>query len=359
MTRALEPTRGLAPDGSRPWTGHARAGAARVGVGPFIAVNFHYVRPSFDDPHPGVHGCTPGEFEAQLRALGAAGEFVSLAHVLAAVRGDGALPPRAILVTFDDGLREQVEHALPVLERLGVPAAFFVHTAPLAHGRVSAVHKIHLLRARVAPARLLEELEARAARLGVALDAGAAAAAQQQYRYDTPEAARLKFALNFTLDRAARDAIVDGCFRDLVSDDERAVAAGLYMDAASLRDLSARGWLGAHGHDHQPLATLAPAEARADVARSLECLARWTGTRPRTMSYPYGSRAACTPDVAAIAGALGVQLAFTMERASNVDLRTPLLLARLDANDVPGGRAPLADAPELFERLPAAAWYRV
>jgi hypothetical protein len=220
------------------------------------------------------------------------------------------------------------------------------------------VHKIHLLRARVAPARLLGELEARAARMGVSFDVRAPADAVAQYRYDPPDTAQLKFALNFLLDRATRDALVDGCFRDLVCDDERAAVAALYMDADALRDLAARGWLGSHGHGHLPLAAVAPAEACADVVRALEFLTRWTGMRPRAMSYPYGSRAACTPAMADVAREHGVRVAFTMERACNVDLRTPLLLARLDSNDAPGGTAPLADAADLFERLPAAAWYR-
>jgi peptidoglycan/xylan/chitin deacetylase (PgdA/CDA1 family) len=329
-----------------------------VGTGRLVAVNFHYVRPTFDDPHPGVHGCTPAAFEAQLRALGRAGAFVSLADVLAAV--DGApLPPRAVLVTFDDGLREQAEHALPVLDRLGVPAAFFVNTAPIADGRVCTVHKLHLLRARIAPARLLAELEARAARMGAAFDMGAASiGASAQYRYDPPETARLKFVLNFGLDRATRDALVDGCFRDLVSDDERATADALYMDRGVLRELARRGWLGSHGHEHLPLAAVPIDDARADVAHALDHLERWTGVRPRAMSYPYGSRAACTPEAADVARAHGVRVAFTMERAANGDLRTPLLLARLDSNDAPGGTAPLADATELFDRLPVAAWWR-
>ena len=71
-----------------------------------IVVNYHYVRSSYDAPHPGIHGLTPFRFEAQLLELGRVGEFVHPADVRAAARGTAALPERAILVTFDDGLRE-------------------------------------------------------------------------------------------------------------------------------------------------------------------------------------------------------------------------------------------------------------
>src|SRR5689334_9462108 len=117
-----------------------------------IAVNYHYVRPSFDAPHPGIHGVTPPELAAQLRLLGQFGQFIGLPELHAAVEGRHELPERALIVTFDDGLREQYQHAVPILRELGIPAIFFINTGPIARGTVSTVHKIHLTRAYTAPA---------------------------------------------------------------------------------------------------------------------------------------------------------------------------------------------------------------
>jgi hypothetical protein len=60
-----------------------------------IAVNYHYVRPSFDEPYPGIHGVTPAQLDSQLRQLGEAGEFVSGEDVRRAVLGPTELPARA------------------------------------------------------------------------------------------------------------------------------------------------------------------------------------------------------------------------------------------------------------------------
>jgi peptidoglycan/xylan/chitin deacetylase (PgdA/CDA1 family) len=66
-------------------------------------------------------------FAAQMAQLGALGFcVVGLDEVLAHyLRGD-PLPPRATLITFDDGYRDVLERALPVLQQQGYPAVLFV-----------------------------------------------------------------------------------------------------------------------------------------------------------------------------------------------------------------------------------------
>lgn len=53
---------------------------------------------------------------------------VSLAAVLAASRGERALPDKAVLLTFDDGLRSVYTHAFPLLRAYGYPALVAVVT---------------------------------------------------------------------------------------------------------------------------------------------------------------------------------------------------------------------------------------
>jgi peptidoglycan/xylan/chitin deacetylase (PgdA/CDA1 family) len=324
-----------------------------------IVVNYHYVRPVFDAPYPGIHGITPEQLEAQLRLLRTTGEFVSGEQVRGAVRGTGSLPARAILVTFDDGLREQFEHALPVLKRLGVPGVFFVNTHSIAHGTVSTVHKIHLLRAHTPPRRLSEMLlrTAQARGATVTLDT-ADDAATIQYPYDTLADARLKYALNFQLPYEMRDALIDACFRAAFNCDEATISARLYMNTAQLQELGAQGWIGTHGHEHVPLGRQSRATVALSVRTSLDLLAAWAGYRPYALSYPYGSYLACTQEAGSGASDAGIEFAFTMERAGNVDLAIPLYLARFDCNDVPGGSRAWIPIHKFFERVARAQWHR-
>lgn len=51
---------------------------------------------------------------------------VSLAQVLASRRHNTPLPPRALLITFDDGWSDNADYALPALQKAGLPALLFV-----------------------------------------------------------------------------------------------------------------------------------------------------------------------------------------------------------------------------------------
>ncbi|MCX4689740.1 polysaccharide deacetylase family protein [Kitasatospora purpeofusca] len=70
----------------------------------------------------------PRVFALQMERLVRVTRPVPLAAVEEAVRTGRALPPRSVLVTFDDGDRTVLTEGLPVLTRLGIPAAAFVVT---------------------------------------------------------------------------------------------------------------------------------------------------------------------------------------------------------------------------------------
>ncbi len=53
---------------------------------------------------------------------------VSLSALMDALEGKGSLPPRAVVLTFDDGWETQYVHAVPLLRQYGFTATFFVFT---------------------------------------------------------------------------------------------------------------------------------------------------------------------------------------------------------------------------------------
>ena len=323
-----------------------------------IAINYHYIRHSFGAPYEGIYGVTPAQLESQLKMLGSVGEFVGPDQVRAAVRGDVRLPEKSILVTFDDGLKEQYENAWPILRRLGIPAIFFVNTAPIMSGKVLLVHKIHLLRSNIAPEEFVQRLARHAAEHNINLDVRSESdEALKHYSYDPPEVARLKYFLNFRLKPNERDTLVELLFAEAFPGREREICEELYTTRSQIEELASFGFIGSHSHEHFPLGLLSDEQAEEQIMLAQTCLSEWAGYLPFALSYPYGSRDACPQRVGSIAAKLGIDFALTIEKAVNHDFAQPFQLARFDCNDLPGGKAPLWQLNNLFEAAPSACWY--
>lgn len=72
---------------------------------------------------------SPANFEAQMAWLVGAGyRVIRLADLAGFLAGEQALPPRSVVITFDDGYESVYRHAFPVLKKLGLPATVFVYT---------------------------------------------------------------------------------------------------------------------------------------------------------------------------------------------------------------------------------------
>ncbi len=69
-------------------------------------------------------------FEGHCRILRECCSPISAAQLLAALSG-ASLPPRPVLVTFDDGYRSVLDLGLPILEQHEIPAAVFVCVEPI------------------------------------------------------------------------------------------------------------------------------------------------------------------------------------------------------------------------------------
>ena len=78
---------------------------------------------------------TPQDFEAQLRYLKKAGyHSITLRDLIYYLAIGRPLPPKPIILTFDDGYRDNYTHAYPLLKKYGFVGTFFLITAPIDQG---------------------------------------------------------------------------------------------------------------------------------------------------------------------------------------------------------------------------------
>jgi peptidoglycan/xylan/chitin deacetylase (PgdA/CDA1 family) len=307
----------------------------------FLVVNYHY----FGETryrHPGIHPTTPKTFESQVETLGQHFEFVSGRDVLAALDGTKSLPRRACLLTFDDGLRCQYEHAVPVLERFGIEGIFFLPGRPFAEGIPLTLHRWHWLRSETAPIDLYGSVAESLDELGLAdrLSAVEAMEVTEKFFWDDLETRKLKYLFNVLLNDEEQGRLVDQLLVRHVEQD-RGYFERLYLTSAQVVELDRRHALGAHGYSHAALARMTASAIESDILRNLSVLEKLAGRRPVTISYPHGFAETVSPMVFDVAERCGLRFGFTLERSFNLSLRSPLALARVDTNDAPGGKRPV------------------
>jgi len=93
-----------------------------------IILCYHGVGPSTTQTDPGFLRVRPEAFRAQLDVLlGAGFEFLTVTELIDRAGGDEP-PPGLVALSFDDGMDDNHEYVLPILEAQGLPATVYVAT---------------------------------------------------------------------------------------------------------------------------------------------------------------------------------------------------------------------------------------
>lgn len=269
-----------------------------------------------DDPargagvYPRIMVC-PEEFERQMRHVASRYTVVSMAQALEAFRGGSALPPRALLITFDDAYVDFAEHAWPILRKHGLPVTLFVPTAFPDHPeRVFWWDRLYHA---LAVAEGEQEVDSPVGRFVL----GPRATREQAF-------SRLRDYIK-TLPHEEAMEWVERLCETLGTPPLPASVLGWQ----ALRDLAREGvTLGAHTRNHPILTRVSPEVIRQEAVDSLQDLEQEIGATLPIFAYPSGGANA---EVVRTLKQAGFELAFLTGSGIN-DLRTadPLQMRRIN-----------------------------
>ena len=214
--------------------------------------------------------CDAQRFDAQLGQLAACFNVIPLPDAVRAL-DRGKLPPRAACITFDDGYADNAEVALPILQRHGLSATFFVAAGFLDGGRMWNDTVIELVR--LAPGELLDLSEIGMGRFEIGT-------IPQRRQAIISLIDQLKY-----LPMESRQAKVDemcALIPAIPPDD-------LMMTSDQIRALHAAGMeIGGHTVNHPILARTDDSLARAEIANGKEMLEGIIRGPVRLFAYPNG-----------------------------------------------------------------------
>lgn len=259
-------------------------------------LTYHRVIDPAGDPtvYPRI-AVTPQAFAEQMAFVAQHYRVISMQELLDYRRGSCCLPPRALLITFDDGYTDFAEHAWPILRRHGLPVTLFVPTAFPDSGESFWWDRLY-------HALMVTQAQEVTSPGGV-LPLGSRAERERAFT-------RLREQVKSLPHQEAMALVQEICQGLGVEPPPSAI---LGWDA--LRRLAEEGvTLGAHTRTHPLMNRLSLEEARAEAVGSLRDLEREIGSALPIFAYPSGG---ISPEVEAMLAQEGFALAFTTYRKLN------------------------------------------
>ena len=244
------------------------------------------------------------EFAQHLEWLGRHYRFVDLAGALEWMeRPSPGRPP--VLISFDDGYRNNLSLAAPLLLRFGAPAIFFLSTGYIGGERLLWPLELDA-RLEQSPGMEIGRPEQPQARTTIPAGRAERAALAWQLRLELkglPNAARLDYLQNLAECTNLDLAGVDHELHDFLSWDEARRLAGLGFD------------IGSHSCEHPILSRLDAEELRIELQDSKDRIEAELGRAVTTIAYPNGGAADYSPKVVEMAQACGYNSAFAVDEA--------------------------------------------
>ncbi len=230
----------------------------------------------------GIHArniVSVGNFCRQMRYLAAHCHVISLDRYVTHVLSGEPLPADSVVITFDDGYKDNYQQAYPILAQLGLPATFFLATAYIGTGAIKWEDRLSWM------VRAGAHSELRASIAGLRIER----------RYSLQDqAARMRavddlVGLLHRVEEGERQRVLEAITGAMgVADRPHPSDMMLSWDEARAMAKTPGISFGSHGVTHCRLSRLSAEALRAEIADSKSRIETELQQPVTLFSYPYG-----------------------------------------------------------------------
>ncbi len=304
-------------------------------------VMYHYVRDLIHSRYPAIKGLDISLFKEQVGYLKKHYNFVTIEEVIETYYNGRELPPKAVLLTFDDAYIDHFTYVFPFLKKEGIQGAFYAPVKAIEEYEVLDVNKLHFILASVNEiVHLLDEIRIQLDLFREEYDLDTFenyfSRLAVSNRFDSAETIFVKRLLQVDLTIEVRKKIVNNLFQKFVKMDEKSFSRELYMSKDQLSCMVDNGMhVGSHCYDHFWLSSLSAEKQREEILKSKRFLEEiGCDMNNWTICYPYGDYNQDTID---ILGVSDCKLGFTtkVDIADIGGVNGQYTIPRLDTNDLP------------------------
>jgi peptidoglycan/xylan/chitin deacetylase (PgdA/CDA1 family) len=218
----------------------------------------------------------------------------------------------AVLITFDDGYRDNFDVAMPILREFEAPATFFIPTEFLETPRLPWWDAISYVMRKTQVCRLTLDRDHNVITPSLVIDLET-----------TTRITAIKMVIREFLENNIRD---ERWFLDQLATQARVtvkhqeLGRALFMSweqARRLANPSTGLTVGSHGRDHRKLAALDEDAQRQELAGAKQLLEARLDQEVTALAYPYGWSGSYTVQTKTLAAQAGYRVAFTSREAVN------------------------------------------
>jgi peptidoglycan/xylan/chitin deacetylase (PgdA/CDA1 family) len=255
-----------------------------------------------------------------------------------------------VLITFDDGYRDNYTEACPILREFGAAATLFLCTGPITSGSLLWWDRVDRSARRIRDAG------------GTSVDLGTrapAAASDLLRKYLGRRDGAASRALGDLIDllKELPDADRESCINALEHQSPPDTPRDLMLSWGEVRAMRDSGIsLGAHSVTHPALSDLAADAVHAEVRESKLSIEEHVGEGVTAFAYPYGKASHSDEFTVEALREAGFLWAYTTENGVNVPAADPYTLRRNGMRSVPH-YVLAARLAGVFEH-PALVWLR-
>lgn len=274
-----------------------------VGHGKLIVLNYHRIHPGattattpFDE---GVFSTNADQFFRQMKWLKRHAQILSeqdlVDQMTAKKSADRKSHGPSVVITFDDGYRDNYSVAFPILRSLQIPAFFFICTEMIRERKLRWWDVLaYLIKKSPKPTLVVHEREhdLRSDRRKVIEDLQSR---MKQLPYE-----QISNDLRM-LSEASEIDLPSGDLQDRE-----------LMTQEQIREMAEHGMaIGSHTHTHRALSSCDDRLCQSELSVSKELLEQTTGLPVQSISYPFGLHQYIPLSIQEMAGRCGYKLGFT------------------------------------------------
>lgn len=303
-------------------------------------VMYHYVRPIKNSKYPEIKGLELDGFIRQMEFFKKNFTFITAKQLLSCIYNGETIPDNAILLTFDDGLKDHYSYVFPVLQQFNVQGLFFPTAETIESNKVIDVHKIHFILASCKNKNNIVDniftlIKKNKDKYQLDSPESYFKSLAIPNRFDTKEVIFIKRILQRNLPHELREQIVDYLFKKFVTDDEKSFSEELYLSYDDIKNMQNAGmYFGSHGYSHEWLTYLNDSDLNIELKKMLEFNSRINKNNDNMiMCYPYGNN---NTNLIKKLKIYGYKAGLTTDVGDSIlDISNAFLLKRYDTNDFP------------------------